>query len=268
MDIKSINFKKTMVLIFIVIGFIIMLFGLFFAMETFDPKYLVALASALGLIIAGFGILFKLFQDINSSEKQTTILNSTISNLDKSVTILNSLNGGDSYLDINIFQKHNKTANPSFFIMAIVQGKRPLEESQYSLLGTEIIIKADEETIYSTNKDFSIKTPYCLLNYTPSTKKDFIIFSITVVARNKNYMQYVIMKKHDDGYWYERNIKFDDLYGFLIRENYYRNGDYYPKELLNKYPNEILIKETFLSRCNEEKTIDFHKLFEFKYPNK
>lgn len=183
-----------------------------------------------------------------------------------SSNIFNTMYGGDSYLGINIFQKHTKVANPAFFILATVESKNRNDEAKYPLLGTEVIIKADEKIIYSTTKDFSVRTPYTLLSYSPTTDKDFIIFSITIVASNKNYMQYTIMKRHTDGYWYERRITFDDLFGRLLRENYFRDGKLYPKELLEKFPREELIEKTFLSESKDLKSIELGKLFEYKQP--
>lgn len=76
-------------------GLILILFGLYLGLKNIDPKFFVAIASGIGLLIAIFGIFGKLYQDIKSGDKQNNILENTILSLEKSVetikTVTNNL---------------------------------------------------------------------------------------------------------------------------------------------------------------------------------
>lgn len=79
----------------LVSGLILILVGLYLGLKNIDPKFFVAIASGIGLLIAIFGIFGKLYQDIKSGDKQNNILDNTILNLEKSVetikTVTNNL---------------------------------------------------------------------------------------------------------------------------------------------------------------------------------
>ena len=75
--------QKNMTFTFLILGIIFTIWGLIKGLNTIDPKYFVLLASLVGLVISGFAIGGKLFQDLNSGKKQERILDTTILTLNK-----------------------------------------------------------------------------------------------------------------------------------------------------------------------------------------
>ncbi len=88
----------------ITIGFILIIIGLILGLSNIDPKKFVAIAGTIGIIITGFGIFGKFFQDEKSGKTQNEILNNTISNLDKSAEAIRT-----ATVNLNLSNKINTT---------------------------------------------------------------------------------------------------------------------------------------------------------------
>ena len=73
--------KRIMTVILLLLGILITVWGLWRGLNDLDPKYFVLVASLVGLLISGFAISGKLFQDIKGSKKQQDILDTTIATL-------------------------------------------------------------------------------------------------------------------------------------------------------------------------------------------
>lgn len=110
--------NRTLTAITLIVGSILVFYGLYRGLSEIDPKYFVIIATLIGLIITVFGLFGKLYQDIKSGQKTETILANTeksiiqaAETLDKArenyeiITDINSnITGGNSYPSISMTQ--------------------------------------------------------------------------------------------------------------------------------------------------------------------
>lgn len=174
--------------------------------------------------------------------------------------IYNTMYGGDSYLSVDILD-YSGGAN-ELTIMGIVEGDSPHKPGKYPINSAEISISLDNNVIYAeSKKGITTEVVFNLTKYHPPANKNFLVFSIQILASNKNYMQYIFMKKHTDGRWFFYKIGFDDLYKVLLRQQELQSG--YPDDLKEKYPSIKLIDQENIKPITND-TKEWMKKKEFK----
>lgn len=174
----------------IITGFILILIGLSIGLKNIDPKKFVAIAGTIGIIITGFGIFGKFFQDEKSGQKQNEILNNTINNLAKSaetiksvvenLSITNVIRTNTEKIDSTTTQSNelNKLADKNIEL---------LREQQKKLLELNAVIDNNLSHIKEINEQQTKKIEYIKSNVTGG---DSYLSTLIYQYRNKPNLLY------------------------------------------------------------------------------
>lgn len=167
---------------------------------------------------------------ISDQNSEIAKRNEAISNLLDKVS--NSITGGDSYLSFSL--QYNPDTN-LIDVSAFIEGGKAHTPGKYSLSGLSIEIKNHDGTIVQQHANHEAhlsvvsKFPAIALN----TENQYKYYQVVIFAKNGQYGQHFLLKKHTDGVWHTHSLRFNDLHNVELREEEIPTN--YPEELKTKY---------------------------------
>lgn len=190
--------KRIMTVILLLLGISITVWGLWRGLNDLDPKYFVLVASLVGLLISGFAISGKLFQDIKGSKKQQDILDTTIVTLDKTRQALETATN-----NFALSQKIDTTTSYTN------------ELSKLAILNISLL-KIQNDKIVELNKEIDKNLSLVqVINETQTKKLEDIKGNVT---GGESYLSAIFLNNGDGSY---RLIAF-------IQDNEYESQGIYP----------------------------------------